>query len=280
MKVLAARTEAAPLAEWVEHELNGYGDGVELPPYRGPHRAPVYGHYMGIMGAEIRNVIIEPFNLPEEYRDGPLFNRWFREPIANIEAWAVRDTPASFGWPDGGMQLYGMLIQSGEATTGLREDFALAQVKVVVDQSVTARVCEVVRNRVLDLALAIEKVAPGAGESSAPVEQKADAVIAINNYFYGQGNVAVAGKNATQTVGAVAPSRDDTAGLIRYLAAAGLAVEDQRALAAAIAQDECDASAAGRWPRVRSWLAETGTAVGANALGSAIATAATGFLGL
>lgn len=280
MKVLAARTNAAPLAQWVEDELNGYDvEKAEIPPYRGPIRVPVYGHYMGFGGDQMKNVHIQPYDLPEQYRDGGLFHRWFWEPIANIEAWAERPEPAIFGWPDGGMQLYGMLVASGEASTGLRGDFVLAQAKIVVDRSVTARICEVVRNRVLELALAIEKVAPAAGEASASTEQRADAVIAINNFFYGQANVAVGGGAVTQNVTAPAPAADDTAALMRYLLSAGLPKADGDKLAEAIAADEEAGPDDRRWPRVRAWFAETGTAVGANALGSALATAATSFLG-
>jgi len=51
MKVLAARLKTVPLADWVEHELGGYGKDAPLPGYRGPFPAEARGSFSGPFGS-------------------------------------------------------------------------------------------------------------------------------------------------------------------------------------------------------------------------------------
>ncbi|MFL5654762.1 MAG: hypothetical protein ACJ8CB_11385 [Ktedonobacteraceae bacterium] len=80
-KLLAARIGVKEIGEWAEHELSGYNDNDELPPYRGPFSATVLGNAMGTYGRELRNFPIPPMALSERVRDGFLFKLSFTQGV-------------------------------------------------------------------------------------------------------------------------------------------------------------------------------------------------------
>lgn len=68
-QILAFRLGHAPFKKWVNHELNGYPDEVTLPAYRGPFQADIKADTHGAFGAEVRNVQVPDYSIPEEVRD-------------------------------------------------------------------------------------------------------------------------------------------------------------------------------------------------------------------
>jgi hypothetical protein len=54
VKILASRTGADPLEDWIAHELDGYPEDAELPSYQGPFLVPVLGHFIGPFQRQMR----------------------------------------------------------------------------------------------------------------------------------------------------------------------------------------------------------------------------------
>ena len=59
-KLLATRIGVKEIGAWAEHELSGYGNTEELPPYRGPFEAVVLGNAIGPFGSRLKNFPIPP----------------------------------------------------------------------------------------------------------------------------------------------------------------------------------------------------------------------------
>jgi hypothetical protein len=282
LKIVAARTSAGRLAEWVDRELNGYqsSDGADLPDYRGPFNLQAVGHFVGSFGREATNVPIPPMSMPADIRDsGALFKLYVLEPIAEVEQLSGLDG-VHLPWPADVVQLFNWGISQGKVRPFLQPDMALMSAKRFVPPTVYVGISDAVRNRVLDLALELERNAPAAGESGAVSEEtRAEVAQVIKNYnFYGSSNVAIDGSNVTQSV--MPPAPGDGEALIRYLAAAGVPLEKLDELRAAISEDEeddADDRGPGRWARVRAWFATASTDVTTNALGGVIGTAAGAF---
>jgi AbiTii len=80
-RVLAAELDNEPLRQWASHELNGYPDEAELPPYRAARPVPVRGTFAG-PGGQAGNTPIPQASVDERLRDGWLFKFAFTEPVA------------------------------------------------------------------------------------------------------------------------------------------------------------------------------------------------------
>jgi hypothetical protein len=281
VKVIAARTETPVLEAWVEHELGGYPDNVEVPTYRGPYRVRPLGHFVcaPAFGGDATNVEIPRMSFPEKYRDGNLFNRVFDEPMETIEEWA-KSEHTQFGWSADSVQLYNHMTQRGDIQRVLQDWYMLAEVRYHIDAGNLAKITGAVRSKILDLALDLERVAPMAGQREAPADQAAPAAAVINNHFHAPASVAIGG-DATQIVLDV-PARGDAPALLRYLGAAGMPTEWLSELEEQLhADQEADdpaAEPAVKWSRTRSWLARAASETTSGALGGAIVAAAEAFL--
>ena len=275
LKIVAARTDAAPLADWIRDELEGYPSAEAVPPYRGPFPVHVVGDFLGMMGSHITNVPIPPTTVPEEHRASQLFVVRFTDPVAELAQLATRPTLEA-AWPADAVRAYNSMVAQGKIQRIVREDMVLATAKYGVPTSIIVGVLDAVRTRVLDLALELEKVAPAAGQPDAPSETTPAAQQVIINHFTNlTGNVAIASDQVAQAVTVQLPAPGDETALLRYLAAVGVDVEDLAALREALAQDRQDAG--GDHPpapghRVTAWMGRASTDLGTNAVGSAIGT--------
>jgi hypothetical protein len=277
LKVLASRTGAGKLAEWVDRELDGYVNAEGLPRYRGPFAVAALGHFMGSL-RELKNFAIPPTTFPASMRDGSLFNYYPLQPIAEIERLAV-EGGARLAWSADAVRYYNWAVERGEVSRIVIDDMTLAGVTQPIPAQIFTGIVDTVRTRVLDLALELERTAPEAGQRDAAPETNDQASQVINNYnFYGSANVAIQSKHVTQTV--QPPGPGDIDALIRYLGAAGVEPERLVDLRDALHQDKADDDrddTPGRWQRVRAWFASAGTDAATNALGGALGTAAATF---
>src|SRR4051794_33325572 len=66
-KILGVRLGSAELKAWVDHELSGYPDVDNLPPYR-VLEVQSYGSFAGGFGARLNNVPIPSGSIPKEYK--------------------------------------------------------------------------------------------------------------------------------------------------------------------------------------------------------------------
>ena len=272
-KVIAARVGADPLDEWVTQEMQGYPGPDRVPAYRGPFDAPVTGRFE--LYGRLEDRPIPPSTFPAEWRPAQ-FQVWIMNPVAELAELAKRDFTRT-GWSADVVRAYNTAAQDGKIQ-GLSAG-PFTPILVSASRSIPAHVLigvlDAVRSRILNLALGLEKVSPEIGQPGLAEETNAAAEQVVNVYFHGPvANAAIGGTNISQTVTVNVPGRGDEAGLLRYLAAAGVQPGQLVDLQRALADDRTDAGGAqpatpGR--RVRAWAAGLGTDLAANAAGGLLA---------
>jgi hypothetical protein len=279
VKILASRTGAEPLGDWIDHELNGYPEEAELPSYRGPFGIHVLGHFMSFRGEEATNVQIPryTFDRESEVADG-LFRLELREPVATVESMAA-DDQVTIAWSADMVGSYNGWVEAGKVRPVFTGGGArLVGAKSHISRHLLAGALDGVRNRILDLALQLEKVVPEAGQPSTPEAEQFLAGKVINNYFYASSNLAIDSVGVKQ--GVKPPAKGDIEGLVSFLQETGLTSDLLSELRIAAKADEEDqGDGRGRWTRVRAWVARVATDAGTEAIGGAVVAGAIGFLG-
>lgn len=182
MKVLAAFTGTPELTIWANREINGYPHGASLPEYRGPFRVNPLGHFIGPLGAEIRNVPIPTRTFPEELRDGPLFVLTLTQGIAEIESYMDHDN-TEFAWTADIVMGYNAMVERGKVLRIADPIYGLVGAKYTVPRALFKGVLDSIHNKALDLALELHAVAPKAGEANADSETKEVARTTIVQFF-------------------------------------------------------------------------------------------------
>jgi hypothetical protein len=254
VKVVAARMDTPPLADWVDNELGGYAAGVAVPDYRGPFHTEVLSEWNGPYSSISRNVPLAPSAVPEVFRELGAFEVTFRKSISELERLAKLDSLA-YRWPSDAVALLNGHIARGEVAEIVRDHVLVSAAKISSPDRAAAAV-DSVRTRVLDLALQLEKVAPDAGELGAAPADPAIVNNIVNTYVYGHGNaVAVDSPGAVQLGGVNAGDLD---GLLKAVADLGLQPEGVAELEEAIRGDEADEEAPAGRPgsRVASFLGQ------------------------
>ncbi|HEY1954375.1 MAG TPA: hypothetical protein VGH28_02160 [Polyangiaceae bacterium] len=193
-KVLANRLQHAKFAEWVHWELNGYpATEVELPRYRILGVASV-GHFVGAFGREIVNAPIPMLRFPEQVRN-MVARLQVREAISEVEALGRSKDLLTRKWPAD-------LVNFVASNFPLYEDMTLADAKSPVSPSAFHAIADIVRTRVLDFVLAIERENPSAGEPATtkdalpPVKAQTVTNIFNSTIIGGNSNIGTTG-NAT-----------------------------------------------------------------------------------
>lgn len=197
-KVLAARLKHAEFATWVSHELNGYADGIDLPPYRIVRTPVSLGTFVGSFGRQMKNVPLPIMNLPQNVQD-VLTKTHFRDGVASLHE-AARNTTEGLGrqWSPDLATIFG---------DRFFEDFRLMSAHVVLTPGTIAGILDTVRTRVLDFVLAIQAEDPDAGESrpsaEPPIPPKHLKQIFYNTIIGGNANIGTSGEamieNSTAT---------------------------------------------------------------------------------
>jgi hypothetical protein len=229
--ILAARLNNAQLRAWVEQELNGYPDDVEvLPDYRQGGRVEVRGDLSGAFGSGLKSAPIPPNNVPEELRDN-LFGVQFEESVAAYESLlSSGEQMFQVPWPaDAIALLAGEFYERMNCLSAWR----------VISRSSIEHVLDAVRNRVLTLALELEKENPDAGEGlsgSEPIPQGRLNQIFNTTVQGSVGAFAAGSQDFTQTVEQVVPT-GDTSALRQTLERLGVSAEDVDALDEALDRD-------------------------------------------
>jgi hypothetical protein len=163
----------------------------------------------------------------------------------------------------------------------LQHGYALASASCPIPGTIYVGAVDGARNRALDLALALEREAPEAGQPDATEDVNRKVAHVVNNFnFSGPANVAVDSHHFKQSI--ELPSQGDLDELIAYLAGQGVAASalgDLREAGAADLSDDEAEGQPGRWRRVRAWLAATTTDVSTGSAAVVLGTAASAFLG-
>lgn len=279
VKVLAMRMEAPELGSWVERELNGYKADDPVPDYRGPLTLPVIGTWTGMFGSQISGQPVSRAGVPEAF-----LSTWFtltlRQPVSELEALSQSEKDPGVMWDPYAITRYNKLVEEGKGGAGFQM-MSLVQAQIVVPTPALIGILDGVRNRVLDLALALEGIAPDVGEPSGPTVAD-HRVQGVAQQFF----ITINGDGANFAIGDYARlkskvTKGDTAGLLAAARALGLSAEDAEAFRSALEADgRSDGERTTRFvSRVRSGAIALGGNITANLAASGLLELGAQFLG-
>ncbi len=242
LRVVASRSGLDELAAWVGYERDGYPDDATLPTYRGPFKGAPLGTFSGPFGSSVSDLPLPPSAFPEAWRATRLFNISVVQPVAELQALAESGGVPRLPWPADVVGTVNALLEAGLMTLVPRH--GLVQASLPVPLPLVHGVLDAVRNRVLDLALGLERVTPDAGEAGASVDMAAASRAVHMTIFGGMQTITTgsAGRDLTQNVvqghsaPAVAPG--DRQALLTALRDAGLAESEVDAVDRALDEDE------------------------------------------
>jgi AbiTii len=243
-KVWAARVGSAPLAAWLIHESNGYPDEVAVPNYR-TWRLHVKGDFLGAFNSAYRNASIPMGSIPEHVRGS--YERYeFRQSVANAEA-SLAASVAS------GKLLR---IETGDLchVLGLNvySDMNCVAAWGELSPASLVELLNAVRNRILDLALAVWKEQPTAGEASTGSSDLSERVTQQFMTIVHGGTVNVVG--SAQTVIGAQVIANNMESLRRVLREQGVAAPDIEELQRCIRDDPAPAVPGQFGTRVSGWI--------------------------
>lgn len=279
LKLFAARVGSQPIEDWVQFESNGYPDGAAVPDYR-VWSLHLKGHFSGLAGSGLRNAPIPMACIPKAVRSSYMHYEC-RASIASIEDTLQRsDRETTIELSTGDLSLaLGMKVYNYMNCVQVWAEFSTMNF---------VEVSNAVRNRVLDLAVALWREFPEAGNVGAPRSQPAEVerVTHIFNTVVTGGAASIVGVANNSSVVANAVTGDVVA-MTQALSANGVALDDIEVLVLAI-QAEPVALLDGKFgPRVSSWIsgmvgkaASGAWNIGLGAAGSVLATVIGKYYGL
>jgi hypothetical protein len=254
LRFLAARLGSDPLEEWVKHESEGYPHGVPVPDYR-MLGVSYSGSFSGPFNSGIRNAPIPPY-LIEKYAGKQWTSYEMRQSIA-----AIDDLISSARSNDSGSLTIDaanlILLLQGK----IYEDYACNSVTGTISQAVLAEIQHVVRTRVLELTLELEKRIPAAADIAlGPVTNDIKAVdtntvTKITNQII-HGNVTAITSSGASAQFIVQVNERDREGFRKALIDAGIADEDAKDLADIVANEEIESPEQPWGTQAKAWLAK------------------------
>jgi AbiTii len=283
-KLLAARLGSKPLEDWLIWESNGYPETAPVPDYR-IWRLEVLGNFEGPFGSSIKNAPI-PIGMikfiSEETKQQ--YERWAcRQSIGSIQE-LLRKSDTDY-----------LVVNTGHLAavigTKLYKDqmFNCVETWARSGRGHLVEVLNVVRNRILDFALAVEKEAPTAGEiQDETASQQIDSA-KVNQIF----NLTVFG-GAANIVGTATDSlitfnigTGDFSALEQLLIEKGVSPNDIANLKTALDSEPTPLKPEGFGPKVSSWVgkmiakaADGSWNIGIGAAGNLLAQAIAKYYGL
>ena len=154
-KILAHKIGLPELRSWIDHELNGYSGGTELPSYR-ICKTHNLATILDPFGGGIKNQVLPLDHLPEEIRSSAE-NMYFRQGVGELEGIANEDG-MSEAWPADAVRAVGQTLGiTGGQLVDVRRPVPSPTVKGVLDS---------VKNRLLDFVLELQNETPGASVDS------------------------------------------------------------------------------------------------------------------
>lgn len=172
--VVARRIGALELAGWIKRELEGYGDGDEVPDYRDGAGLPIAIRFDGYGGASTTRRM-SPHELPPEL--SAVFDKFkMTMPLAELEALAAGD-----GESDPQRQLPNIWLHrfrelADENRVPHMPMFTANHAAVVVPRTYLRGLLDRIKTVALDLALEIEDVSPAAGDAGGPTVESEPAL--------------------------------------------------------------------------------------------------------
>lgn len=203
LMILAHRLEANKLKQWVNYELNGYPQDVELPAYRGPFEVPVQAQLSGMFGSSGTNMLSK-YGVPEGYENW--FCIGFHDPLAGLESLASSNADLGSPWDPAMVGLYNEWAEEG--LVPYVQGMSVYSARRLVSPSLVRGVLDAVRTKALELARELQSDFPDAGEKDGPTVSDPELSRTIThvttNIFGSVGNLAQGSevqKHATISVG-------------------------------------------------------------------------------
>ncbi|MCK4140391.1 hypothetical protein HFK85_23965 [Ralstonia pseudosolanacearum] len=265
------------MEQWVDWELQGYPDGVDLPSYR---VTPVvsYGSFVGPFGMNAPKLQVPVGVLPEHLRERHAVAR-MTHAISSYENLVQGKKPpfVKIDWN------VGLAIKYASTLT---PDMQCVAAWMELPIGAIDRLLDVIKTAVLAYAIEVEKLSPDAGElpvGSKPISEDRLTQI-FNTHIAGNvGNVANASTGVTQTA-TVQVGQGDWEALRLYLQSLGLFETDFAGLKRDL--DEARAAGPATSEKPASWIGQLvgkgmrkAAGVGVEAIAGGIAQAIAGYLG-
>jgi hypothetical protein len=278
-KLLAARISSRELAQWVDHELNGYPTFEDLPNYR-VVQVDSYGSFVGPFSRADKlqiPVSVLPEELQERYQHaymGASISVYVGL-IENGTGGSVREA-----WP------VGLAVHHASQMTSQMQCIAAWK---EIPLGAIVRLLDSVKTRVLGFAIDLERESPDAGEmpiGSRPTVSPEKMTQIFNTNIVGNvGNVSNAGTSVSQSA-VIEVMPGDWQSLQRRLTELGLSHQDIEGLQADLDRARASDSAsksqtAGSWIGRLTGKAAAGAAgIGVEVAAAGIAKAVAAYLGL
>jgi len=258
------------LSEWAKAEAGGYESINNLPDYR-IFETSVRGTFFGPFGSGYRNLSIPRALIEEKHRD-ILFKVYMRQPVGELAQLAVGRTGTNeitIPW-SGDTILY---YQQKE----ISQDHVLASAEQVLTTTIIAGTLEVIRARILEFVLAIEKElglnAMNYHDNKTPETPSPEKIHQIfNTTIHGGDNIALGNQGTTnQYANHIQPG--DLQGLKEKLTVLGVPDKLLRELDTALGKDANSQQQPGS--HVQGWFGRLAIKVGQGSLQLAGAAATT-----
>jgi hypothetical protein len=187
LRFLAAKLDTDILEEWVQHEAEGYPDGVDVPEYR--QAKITYTGSFADIAKQISNVSI-PSGLVASIAGDHWVNYQIRDGLPLIESQiAAAKDGSHFGIDSSNLKV---LLQDK-----IYQGMAILEINSKIDIGAFARVQHAVRAKTLDFTLKLEKHVPSVAEievgttpvKMSPDEQKNVESLTQNIFYDVQGDV-------------------------------------------------------------------------------------------
>jgi hypothetical protein len=245
LRFLASRLGSDPLADWVKHESEGYPKDVEVPDYR-IVGVTYKGTWSGPWGSGIQNAPI-PSHVIGEYAGEGWVRHKVRESIAAVEELAGQD---HLGIDASNL----ILVLQGK----VYPDWACNSVTGSIASSEMAEITQVVRSRVLELTLELEKSVPEAGEvsvSHTPIKEGTNEQVTqiFNQTVYGNLNHVDASGNAQVSL---TINQGDVQGMTSELVKAGIPEDAAKEFTDIVASETPGSVEQPLGPKAVEWLAQ------------------------
>ncbi len=248
-KVLAARLDSKPLEDWLIWESNGYPDDVELPVYR-VWDLQLKGNFSGPFRSGLNNAPIPRVCVPEDLRDAVTVFKC-RQSVASIQD-SLSKGAAIFQVPLSDLPI--LLADKVFLNTNCLQAWG------EVARSNVVEVLNTVRNRILDLVLAIGKEYPMAGEVPGSAEkvppsrvQQIFQQIFNTTVYGGASNIVGTAENSTISFNV---QTGDFTSLAQALEQNGVDSADIKELEMAVEAEPSLNESRSFGPRVSGWLAK------------------------
>lgn len=247
VQVVAHRLGSNELLQWVAHELNGYPDVNDLPPYR-----CIEGQVQGVYSGNLYEALPQALGAGQipERAAAALFTTRLSASIAELEELSSPGNDRELGVPWNVQEIAMYNRWAEERLVPLINGHSLRSANRAVTKGMLRGVIDAARNTALGFALDLQATAPDAGTAGGPTMAEAPVAQVVNHYYWthinGDGNQVAQGKNIRQRSQVV---KGDLGSLLKAAEEVGLDAGGSAELARAVLADSTE-----RPSKVKSFL--------------------------